>query len=69
MKNQKPFIRIGTHGVLFASTRIHDLNTGESRLVDHGSHCNTNEELGAYEECVSSFKVIKTENFIVEPLT
>lgn len=68
MKNQQPFKFIGRHGELFATVKMHDTFTGDSRIVNHENECRDNTEISAYRECVNRGEVITMGCNIAEPI-
>lgn len=57
MKNQKPFMFLGRRGKLYVQAKIHDLDSGEKRIVMHR------------DECVSRHQVISMGTTIAEPVS
>lgn len=69
MKNQKPYMFLGRKGKLYAKVKIHDLDSGEERIVMHRDECKYDVERSAYDECVSRHQVICMGMTIAEPVS
>jgi hypothetical protein len=69
MKNQKPFMWLSKKGKLYAEVKMHNLDTGEVRTVNHSDECKDDIEKSAYEECVSRQEVIAVGVTIAEPIS
>jgi hypothetical protein len=69
MKNQKPFMFLTRRGGFHATTKMHDLDTGEIRDVDSESQCRNSHELSAYRACVEQASVICMGKLVVEPIS
>lgn len=68
MKHQRPFMFLGRSGRLYAEVRLHDLQTGEVRTVNHRDECEAETDRAAYDECVSRGEVITMGHTIAEPI-
>lgn len=67
MKNQKPFVFL-SKGTLYAEVKMHNLETGEWRIVNHRDDCSDSVEKSAYDECVSRGETIMMGITIAEPI-
>ena len=56
-------------GKLYAEVRMHDLDNGEVRTVNHRDECKDDVEKSAYDECVSRHEVIAMGVTIAEPIS
>jgi hypothetical protein len=68
MKNQKPFMWLSKKR-LYAEVKMHDLDNGTVRTVNHRDELLTDVEKSAYDECVSRHEVITMGMTIAEPIS
>lgn len=55
-------------GKLYATVKVHDLNSGDYRIVNHADECTSDVEKSIYNECVSRGEVITMGTFVAEPI-
>jgi hypothetical protein len=55
-------------GKLYAEVKMHNLETGEARTVNHEEECKDDTEKLAYRECVSECRVVAMGVTIAEPI-
>ena len=56
-------------GKLHAEVKIHNLDTGTCRTINHREECKDDIEKSAYDECVSRHEVIAMGVTIAEPIS
>ena len=56
-------------GKLYAEVKMHNLDKGEVRTINHRDECNDDTEKSAYDECVSSHEVITMGVILAEPIS
>ena len=59
---------LSKRGVLYAEVKMHNLDTGDFRTVNHREECWDDIEKLAYDEAVSQGKVIAMGVKIAEPI-
>lgn len=57
-----------TRGGFHATVKLHDLETGESRIVNCEDECVGDHELSAYRSCIETYEVISMGKTIAEPV-
>jgi hypothetical protein len=68
MRNQKPFMWLSKKGKLYAEIKMHNIDTGEVRTVNHRDECKDETEKSAYDECASRHEVVAIGITIAEPV-
>lgn len=59
---------LGRKGKLYATVKVHNLDSGDSRIVNHADECASDIEKSIYNECVSRGEVITMGVLIAEPI-